>query len=408
MLKKMRWHFALTAMAAFSAVMLALLIAVNWWNYSLVAKRMDTTLRTLTSYSSSPMIPFGAFVTPEYGLPGSPSAEAQYATRFFAVRLDNQGGVVRVFSDYIATVSDQDAASYALDVLKSGRRSGYYQAYRYLLTPGNGYSDVVFLNASNELQYIRTLLVVSSIVAGVSLLAVFALALAFSGRAVAPYAQSVARQKQFVTDAGHEIKTPLTSIATSADVLALEHSGDEWVENIRKQTKRLTKLVGNLVLLSRFDEESPFPEKLEFSLTDAVWEASEPFAALAQAKGKQFTRNIEDGLRCVGDQAAIQQMISILLENAVKYSDEHGAILLTAARRRRGTVLEVYNTCRLPEGIELDRLFDRFYRGDPSHSAATGGTGIGLSIARAVAEAHGGTIRASSQDRNSISFRVTL
>ena len=408
MLKKMRWHFVLSAMAAFGTVMLALLVAVNWWNYSLMAQKQDETLAVLERYSDAGFIPFGATEFAAAGLPGAPSAEAQYAIRFFSVRLDNSGQILRISSDYIATVSNSDAAGYASHVLKSEKTSGYYRGYRFLVQKNTDVMDVIFLNSSNELQYIKTLLIVSCIVAACSLLALFGLVLAFSNRAVAPYAISVERQKQFVTDAGHEIKTPLTSIATSADVLAMEHSDDEWVENIQKQTKRLTKLVGNLVLLSRFDEESPFPEKTDFSLSDAVWEASEPFTALAHAKSKEYTRNIEDGLQFCGDQTSIQQMVTILLDNAFKYSDEHGTIQLDVHRKRRNLMLEVSNTCQLPEDLKLDRLFDRFYRGDKSRSSSSGSSGIGLSIARAVAEAHGGKITVQSQDRQNITFRVVL
>ncbi len=408
MLKKMRWHFVLSAMAAFGAVVLALLVAVNLWNYSLMAKKQDATLRVLQQYSDSGFVPYGATEFAFSGLPGAPSAEAQYAIRFFAVRLDGSGQITRIAKDYVATVTGPDAENYTKAVLKTGRTAGYFRGYRYLVSRLGSYTDVVFLNSSNELQYIKALLVVSCIVAACSLLALFGLVLAFSSRAVAPYALSVERQKQFVTDAGHEIKTPLTSIATSADVLAMEHSDDEWVENIQKQTKRLTKLVGNLVLLSRFDEESPFPEKTEFSFSDAVWEASEPFTALARARGKQYTRQIQDGLRFTGDQTSIQQMITILLDNAFKYSDDPGNIRLEASQKHRELVLEVYNTCRLPDDLQLDRLFDRFYRGDKSRPSGSGSSGIGLSIARAVTQAHGGRIMAQSQDRQSILFRVTL
>lgn len=143
-------------------------------------------------------------------------------------------------------------------------------------------------------------------------------------------------QKQFITNAGHELKTPLTAISTSADVLAMEHDGDEWVHNIQVQSGRLSKLITSLVALSRLDEENPFPVRTEFSLSDALWEISEPFGSLAQAKGKAYTQDIADGLTVTGDRTAIQQMFSILLDNALKYSPDGGSISLTTQRSGKG------------------------------------------------------------------------
>ena len=162
--------------------------------------------------------------------------------------------------------------------------------------------------------------------------------------------------------------------------------GDEWIENIRRQAARLTKLVGDMVALSRLDEEMPFPEKSRFSVSEAAWEAAEPFAVLAKAQGKSYSQHIEEGLALYGDRNAIQRMISILLDNAFRYP----------------------NYFELPDISDLDRLFDRFYRLDESRSATTGGTGIGLSMVRAIAETHGGKATVQSVDGKEICFRVVI
>ena len=214
-------------------------------------------------------------------------------------------------------------------------------------------------------------------------------------------------QKQFITNASHELKTPLTAIATSADVLAMEHGDDEWVRNIQAQAARLAKLITNLVTLSRLDEENPFPARASFSLSDALWEISEPFVSLSQAKGKTYTQEIADGLTVVGDRTAIQQMVSILLDNALKYSPDGGCIALTARRSGKRTELTVSNTVDTDQPTDTDRLFDRFYRADESHSHAVSGTGIGLSIAKATVEAHGGKIFAR-QAAHQLVFHVVL
>ena len=226
-------------------------------------------------------------------------------------------------------------------------------------------------------------------------------------RAVKPYMRNLEMQKQFVTNAGHELKTPLTAISASADVLAMELEDDEWVRNIRTQSARLSKLVADLVTLSRLDEENPLPEKARFSLSDALWEAADSFAPLIRAAGKGYSQSIEDGLSLNGDRAAVQQTASILLDNALKYTPEGGGISLRAFRSGRRNIIEVSNTCEGLDETELERLFDRFYRADKARSGAVKGSGIGLSIAKAAVEAQGGRIRAERRG-DGLCFRITL
>lgn len=403
MLKKLRRRFIAAAMAAIGAVTLVLLCAVNLWNYKITTDSLDATLDIMSltgSYSSGK----------DYSLPeifGGHSSEEMYMTRFFAVYYDKNGKAAGVFRDYIATVSVEQALSYSSDALSSGRERGYYGDYRYRVLGASGGSIVVFLNAVPEQQSMNTLLRVSVIVSLLALLAAFALITAFSKKATAPYMKNMQLQKQFITDAGHELKTPLTSISTSADVLKLETGENEWVDNIQKQAARMSKLVANLVTLSKLDEGAQMPDMCDFSLSDAAWEVSEPFELRAVAQGKKYSRSIEDNITVHGDMAAVQQMISILLDNAFKYSDEGGEIRLSVRKQHKGSVIEVYNTCAEGSLGDISRFFDRFYRADKARSA-DGGTGIGLSIARAVAEAHGGSISAESADGRSIVFRAVI
>lgn len=403
MLKKLRRRFIAAAMAAIGAVTLVLLCAVNLWNYKITTDSLDATLDIMSltgSYSSGK----------DYSLPeifGGHSSEEMYMTRFFAVYYDQNGKAAGVFRDYIATVSVEQALSYSSDALSSGRERGYYGDYRYRVLGASGGSIVVFLNAVPEQQSMKTLLRVSVIVSLLALLAAFALITAFSKKATAPYMKNMQLQKQFITDAGHELKTPLTSISTSADVLKLETGENEWVNNIQKQAARMSKLVANLVTLSKLDEGAQMPDMCDFSLSDAAWEVSEPFDLRAVAQGRKYSRSIEDNITVHGDMAAVQQMISILLDNAFKYSDDGGEIRLSVRKQHKGSVIEVYNTCAEGSLGDISRFFDRFYRADKARSA-DGGTGIGLSIARAVAEAHGGSISAESADGRSIVFRAVI
>lgn len=405
MLSKMRRRFIASAMAAMGAVTLVLLVAVNLWNYTITTDRLDDTIDALMTTGQEPYSGSSSFTLPD--IFGSDSPETKYMTRYFAVVYDSDGDALRVFSDYIATVSAQQALYYASDALSTGHMQGYYGDYRYCVKSGAAASAVIFLNASPEQQSMKTLLTVSLMVAAASLLLGFALVAAFSKKAIAPYVRNMELQKQFITDAGHELKTPLTSISTSADVLKMENGDNEWVDNIQKQTVRMSKLVKNLVTLSRLDEGVPLPDMTEFSLSDAAWEAAEPFTMRAKAQGKSFSQSISPRLAMKGDMAAVQQLISILLDNAFKYSDENGEIRLSLYPQHKNNIIEVYNTCPPDSLGDIDRFFDRFYRADSSRKY-DGGTGIGLAIAKATAQALGGSINAETADGRSIVFKVIL
>lgn len=406
MLKKIQRRFILAAMAAFGLVMLLIIVGINTLNYSRTTSMQDHLAEALLEHERTGQGE-GAPPPPVRDIPGR-NPEAAFMTRFFTVHCDADGRVREVLRDYISSVDEETAKAYARAVFSRGREKGYYQDYRYLVRRSEKGITILFLNTAMQLQSMRSLLVVSLAIGACSLFTVFLLVLLFSKRAIRPYLKNLEQQKRFITDAGHELKTPITSIATSADIAAMEHEGDEWIDNIRRQAARLTKLVGDMVALSRLDEETPFPEKSKFSLSEAAWEIAEPFANLAKAKGKQYSQHIEEDLTFFGDRDAIQRLISILLDNAVRYSDEGGKIQLQIYRRRGKVCIEVMNTCILPDIPDLDRLFDRFYRPDESRSAATGGTGIGLSMVRAIAKTYGGKATVQSIDGSRICFRVVL
>lgn len=408
MLKKMRRKFILSAMTAVFTIVFILSALVNVSYFQITARQLDMTLHGIYESERLREDPFKSGQFRGRGPFNEPMPEEPYMTRYFAVSFDGSGEVTHTSRDYIASISDDEAAEYARAVLARGSSSGYYKGYRYLVERGEETSTAVFLNAVKEVALQKVLLTGCITVSLLCMLLAFGIIVVLSRRAVDPYMRNIERQKRFITDASHEIKTPLTAIAASADVLAMEQEGNEWVETIQQQVQRLSKLVGSLVALSRLDEEQPLPEQADFSLSDVIWEIAEPVNSLAAAKGLRFSQQIEDGLTVHGDRNSMGQLVSILLENALKYTSPGGEIRLTAARAHRDIIMEVYNTCHLEDTAHLDRLFDRFYRPDESRSSGTGGNGIGLSIARAIAEAHRGSITARSESGEDITFRVKL
>lgn len=407
-MRKMQRRFILAAMISFATVMLILAVGINVANYHQVRVRQDDMLNGICEYERMKASHPERRRPPISDMPWARGPEAEFTIRFFAVHCDMSGKIVLVTRDHISSVDENTAREYTEKILSKGRERGYHEDYRYLVKPDQDGISVVFLNIFEDIQAGRSLLAATVIIGIASLLAVFVLVVVFSGRAIRPYIRNIERQKRFITDAGHELKTPLTSIATSADIAAMEHGDDEWIANIRKQSARLAKLVGELVTLSRLDEEEPLPEKALFSLSDAAWEIAEPFSVRAKAEGKSCSQQIEDHLELTGDRNMIQRMLSILLDNALRYSGPGGEIRMDIYGKRGRIYMEVSNTCGQQEIPDLERLFDRFYRPDDSRSSHTGVFGIGLSIARAVAQAHGGKITAQKREEGRILFRVVI
>ena len=278
-MRKMQRRFILAAMISFATVMLILAVGINVANYHQVRVRQDDMLNGICEYERMKASHPERRRPPISDMPWARGPEAEFTIRFFAVHCDMSGKIVLVTRDHISSVDENTAREYTEKILSKGRERGYHEDYRYLVKPDQDGISVVFLNIFEDIQAGRSLLAATVIIGIASLLAVFALVVVFSGRAIRPYIRNIERQKRFITDAGHELKTPLTSIATSADIAAMEHGDDEWIANIRKQSARLAKLVGELMTLSRLDEEEPLPEKALFSLSDAAWEIAEPFSA---------------------------------------------------------------------------------------------------------------------------------
>lgn len=403
----MRWRFIGAAMAAFTAVLITLLCFINFWNYYSVTREQDELLQKLMEVETQPMPLRPTERGPFFDEWATFSPEVQYSLRFFSVHYNTDSVFLKTNQDNIASVSAEDAKSYADFVIAKGKKQGYESGYRYLIAESSNETIVLFLNSERELQTIRSLRWITLAIAGASLTVVFVLVVLFSKKAIEPYLRNIEAQKQFITNASHELKTPLTAISTSADVLDMELSDNEWVRNIQSQAGRLSKLIANLVTLSRLDEENAFPVRTEFSLSDTLWEISETYVSLAEAKGKIYEHCIADDLTVTGERIAIGQTFSILLDNALKYSTEGGKISLKAQQNGKRAEITVSNTIDTSQKIDTSRLFDRFYRADESHSNTVSGTGIGLSIARATIQAHGGKITANAVG-DTIIFTVIL
>lgn len=336
------------------------------------------------------------------------SPEMPYESRYFSVILDEEGTVLSADTGKIAAVDTSIASEYARQVWTSDKDSGFLSDYRYLRETISEGTRLIFLDCGRTLSTFRAFLFSSILVSILGLGSVLFLVIIFSRLIMKPVSESYEKQRRFITDAGHEIKTPLTIIDANTEIMEMEYGESEWIQGIQKQTARLTTLTNDLIYLSRMEEPQNQLQKIDFSLSDLVEETVCSFQALAATQGKSFAVKITPLLSCHGDEASIRQLLSILLDNALKYSPEHGSIEVTLQKKGKNLQLSVYNTAEHIAAENLPHLFDRFYRTDSSRNSETGGYGIGLSIARAIVEAHKGKITADSSDGHSLRITVWL
>ena len=285
-------------------------------------------------------------------------------------------------------------------------RNIFKLTYRFLRCAEDGGVRIIFLDYGRTLASFQSVLISS---VGISLAGLMAVLLvtALSERIMKPFAENYEKQKQFITDASHEIKTPITIIDAAAEVLESECGENEWLRGIRQQAERLTSLTNSLIRLSRMEEGQR--RMIEFPLSELVREAASDFLPLAKAQNRELKLYIQANLALRGDEDGIRQLICVLLDNALKYSPEGSAILLRLERRGKGVSLQVENeSTQILRREHMERMFNRFYRGDSSRSSRTSGYGIGLSIAKAVVGAHRGKIGASSPDGRRLVISAVL
>lgn len=443
MIKRLRNRFIRIAMLSVTAVMLLLTIILNVANYVSTDSDLKQTLTLI--YENAGTIPHSRFqlpdsadapTPPENGggsgdiVPALPddaddtqtpqappddkvarregpfTAETPFSTRFFVLRYTSDGTLTQENLDNIASVTAEDTQEYLSAALVHGAGYGYCGSYRYFVAQEDGENIAIFLDCYHELRAMRVVLVWSLLADAACILLVFLLVVLLSRRAIDPVVRSAQQQKQFITDASHELKTPITVIATSLKVLEMETGKQKWIDKAMAQTEKLTSLVNSLVTLSRMDEEDS-PLKMEdFPVSDAVRETAESFTDFAASKGHELHLSITDGLTYRGDEYAVRQLVSILLDNAVKYALPDFPIEFSLEKAKRGVVLRSSNACEDVAPENAQKLFDRFYRADQSRSSGSG-FGIGLSIARSIAEGHHGSIRAIMDD-GKIAFTAEL
>ena len=339
---------------------------------------------------------------------GRMNEETPFETRFFSVRYDEAGEVTKVGLDSIAAVDEETAVSYADKVREGSREVGFYGGYRYRMTEKEDGLLIVFLDAGRDLDAFRSFLRISILVSLLGCVGVFFLIWLFSSWILQPVAESYAKQKRFITDASHELKTPLTVIDANTEVMEMLQGENEWSESIHHQVKRLRSLTERLVALSRMDEENRKLVREAFSLSSAVSETVSGYEAALEQKGLSLEEKIEENLSFSGDETAIRELVAILMDNALKYADPSAPVTVRLERKGRGASLTVENAAPGMKKGEHPELLERFARSDLSRNSETGGFGIGLSMAQSIVLEHKGRIAVKSPEDDRFQITVWL
>ena len=430
MIKKLRRSFIVTSMISVIVVLAAIVAAINIINYANSANEADTLLHYLSDNGGSfgagfrgaaerqsddgaepPEPPEGGF-SPDMMRKdrerGFMTAETPYETRFFTVVLKDNGDPVTIDTGKIAAVSSEEALTLAQTLFSQNRESGYSGNFRYLITRQTDNNLCVFVDRSRALWSIRDFVLISVLVSLGAAAAIFVLIFILSGAVIRPAAESYEKQKKFITDAGHELKTPLAVINSCTEVIEMEQGESKWTKGIAAQTERLATLTKELVALARMDESGAKPNFEVFSLSETVTEILDPFVIPAELKGVTLTTEIMPDISFKGDKGLIAKLCSILADNAVKYTPEGGNIVFTLTKKGKRICIVSENTANGMEKGAHPEFFDRFRRGDVSRNSDTPGYGIGLSMAQSIVQAHGGRIDAVSKDGESFTITVRL
>lgn len=324
---------------------------------------------------------------------------------FYSVLLTSDLEVVKTDLGINGIYKENEIVSISKDILNKNKTQGNIDSLSYLVTNHDDYILVAFIDNTIVNDSFNTLLIWALIVSGVSLAIAFVVSIFIAKRIVKPLEENDKLQRQFISDAGHELKTPVSIINANAELLSREIKDNEWLNNIQYENERMRLLITELLDLSRVENKKVEFEKIDYShlVTGEVL----PFETLAFEKGLTINSNIEEGINVLGNQNQLKQLTSILLDNAIKYTDGGNEINVSLKSDHKTIVLTVENYCKDVPIEKQQHLFDRFYRADEARTNNGNHYGLGLAIAKAIVDKHNGKIAATFNNGKAI-FTVKL
>lgn len=420
MVDKLRKRVVTYTVLAVLLVLILLMGTLNIANYVVKDRAADAMLEFLAENDGAFPGPFGKDdmepkANPDgedfHGGPGGlrpgMTEETPYETRFFTVDLNEDGSISSINTGRIAAVDSAKAVEMVESAIAKGKSTGYDGNYKYLLSEAEGKKTYIFVDCTRDLMSVRSFLKTSLLVSLIGFIAISILVYLLSPKMIKPVAESYAKQKEFITNAGHELKTPMSVIESCTEVIELQSGESKWTQGIKEQVKKLSDLTTHMVALAKMDEGEELAME-EVNLSELVNKALAGFSLEAEQQGRVIERNIESGISIKGNPTLLTELVSILADNALKYAAEEKPIKFSLAKDGKRAVLTEENYAEGLERGSQNKFFDRFYRGDTSHNSEKPGSGIGLSMAQSIVSAHGGEITAESPDGKRIIITVKI
>ena len=345
--------------------------------------------------------------------------ESRFENRYFTIFMDDNQNVTECYMENIAAITEEDAAELADAVYriadishKIGPRKVYgtisrkQMKYSYKVCQRDNGSFIIFLDTTQRIRTLHGILIFSLYIGLVSMMLFLLILIALSSRVIKPMIESHEKQKEFITNAGHELKTPISIISANTEVIEMTSGKNEWTESTMNQVKRLSGLINDLITLARMEEASDIVlENVDYSKEAA--EVADSFESIVKSDGKTLDKKIEEGINVKAEKRSLHTLVNILVDNAVKYCDDEGYVSVSLTKKGKQSILQVANSYKDGANVDCNRFFDRFYREDESHNSDKKGYGIGLSMAKGIVDAFGGKISVSYND-GIIMFTVNI
>lgn len=437
MIQKLRRRLTALVIVSLMLIAVGIVLAINYANMQNIRTQMYETLETLMENEGQrpaspqsgqtgnmppeqqtetpppvPENPQEMEPQPEKNRPGQPGQPDRAAlaslSNSYTIWLDEDGAVKEWTSDRQELYDDEQIAQLAEQAQESGQARGAVGSQFYQIQTRPGGAILVVIDARSEMANIRALLMETIAVTALAFALLAVGAALLIGRMLRPVEEAFVKQRQFVWDASHELKTPLAVISANADVLADEIGGNEYLGYIRSEVTRTNTLVENLLTLARMDSGTKKKRVVSFDLSRALLSVALPFESAVFEAGKTLEIDVPQGVLMRGDEEMLKQLTVILLGNALKYSDDGGKIRLSLTARGGRRILSVWNTGEPIAKADQAKIFDRFYRADASHNREKQGNGLGLAIAQKIVEEHHGKIAVASSKEAGTTFTVVL
>ncbi len=408
MIKKLRFKFILISTLSIFLLLSLILLSVNISNYNKVAREADrftydiAVNGELTNDNLTPPMNGGA-PNPNQNENGPRIGdirrEAMFDTRYFLVKFDSDSNVIETKTDRIASVNEAQAIDIATNQLSKKASTGWYKDYRFRVYEDSSTSTttIVYVDYERELAPSRTVLISSFIVGSVGIVIAFVLIFFISNIVVKPVDDAFKKQKHFISNASHELKTPITIISANNQILEIEYGENESIDTINRQVRKLSNMIQELNNLSRLDEMDKLSEFAKFNLSNAATEVVEPYSEIFKKENKTLNINIDSDIEYKGNELLIKGLISTIMDNSLKYSVSYATFTVTKDNER--IIIESKNDATELKNGNLNDVFERFYRTDEAR-ANYEGSGIGLSIAKEVVNLHKGRISAYGENNN--------